>query len=215
MAYVLGYFAADGTMIKNNRGAHFIEFHSIDKVLIEIVRSALRSGHKIGVRLRREKNKHWKTAYRLQIGSKAMFIDLSTHGFTRNKSTTIAFPSVPSKYLPDFVRGYFDGDGNVYFKKHYVAARKKRKWIFSSRFTSGSKKFLVTLHTALRGCGIERGFIISKTQHSGYELVLSHRDSLALYRLMYNTAPDTGFFLPRKYKLFQKAIRNLYPTMRV
>ena len=33
MAYVLGYFAADGCMIKNKRGAHYIEFTSIDKRL--------------------------------------------------------------------------------------------------------------------------------------------------------------------------------------
>ena len=34
MAYILGYFAADGTMIKNKRGAHYIEFQSTDKELI-------------------------------------------------------------------------------------------------------------------------------------------------------------------------------------
>ena len=37
MAYVLGFFAADGTMIANNRGAHFIEFHSTDKQLLKQV----------------------------------------------------------------------------------------------------------------------------------------------------------------------------------
>ncbi len=34
MAYVLGYFAADGSMIQNKRGGHFIEFTSTDAVLI-------------------------------------------------------------------------------------------------------------------------------------------------------------------------------------
>jgi hypothetical protein len=30
MAYILGFFAADGTMIKNRRGAHFIELEITD-----------------------------------------------------------------------------------------------------------------------------------------------------------------------------------------
>jgi len=31
---------------------------------------------------------------------------------------------------------------------------------------------------------------------------------------MYNTASDTGLYLPRKYKLFRKAMAKLYPQMR-
>ena len=215
MAYVLGYFAADGAMIKNNRGAHFIEFHSTDKYLIETVRKIIKSEHHIGVRNRKEKNPKWKTAYRLQIGSAEMFEDLSRLGFTQNKSKTLKLPAIPTRYVGDFVRGYFDGDGNIYFKKHFVKARNKRKWIFSSRFTSGCKKYLQNLHTSLRKHGIEKGFILNKSRKSGFDLVFSHRDSLALYRLMYNTAADTGFYLPRKYKIFQKAIRTLYPNLRL
>lgn len=215
MSYVLGYFAADGAMIKNNRGAHFIEFHSTDRILIEIVRKAFKSNHHIGVRDRSKKNTNWKTVYRLQIGSKVMFSDLVNLGFVQNKSNTIAFPDIQPEYFADFVRGYFDGDGNVYFKKHFVKARNKEKWIFSCRFTSGCRKYLADLHMGLKRHGIARGFILGKSNQSGYELVLSHKDSLALYRLMYNTAPDTGLYLPRKYKLFRKAIRTLYPTMRV
>jgi hypothetical protein len=30
MAYVLGFFTADGNMLKNKRGAHFIEFNTTD-----------------------------------------------------------------------------------------------------------------------------------------------------------------------------------------
>lgn len=215
MAYVLGYFAADGTMLRNKRGAHFIEFHSTDKCLIEIVRSVLKSGHRIGVRKRGIKNPKWKTAYRLQVGSKEIFSDLSELGFVQNKSLIVALPVIPARYFQDFVRGNFDGDGNVYFKKHWVKARKKKKWIFSCRFTSGCKKFLEDMHAILRKHGIKRGFILRKSNKSGYELTLSHRDSLALYRLMYNTALDTGLYLPRKYELFQKALLTLYPELRV
>ena len=210
MAYVLGYFAADGTMIRNNRGAHFIEFHSTDKRLVIDVKTVLRSEHHIGVRVPSEKYQNHKIAYRLQIGSKEMFADLRKLGFTQNKSNVIEFPTVPERYFGDFVRGYFDGDGNVYFKKHHVKDRKKTKWIFTSRFTCGSLIFLESLLKSLRARGIHGGFITSKSGGSGYDLVLSHHDSVALFHLMYDTVPDGDLRLMRKYDLFRKALRTLY-----
>src|SRR3989338_640754 len=134
MAYVLGYFAADGSMIRNNRGAHFIEFTSIDKSLILLVRQALSSSHTISVRPARLSTH--KISYRVQIGRKEMFTDLKNFGFMQNKSNTIRLPKIPQGYFGDFVRGYFDGDGNIYFKKHFARDRGKYRWIFQSRFTS-------------------------------------------------------------------------------
>lgn len=65
MAYVLGFFTADGSMIKNKRGAHFIEFEITDKDLLFRIRDLLGSNHKITTR---DRNK--SLSYRLQIGSK-------------------------------------------------------------------------------------------------------------------------------------------------
>ena len=90
MAYVLGFFAADGTMIANNRGAHFIEFHVTDREILIKIRKVLRSNHKIAVRDRQ--NPKWKIGYRLQIGSNEMFSDLIKLGFVPNKSLVINFP---------------------------------------------------------------------------------------------------------------------------
>ncbi|PIP28260.1 MAG: hypothetical protein COX29_02045 [Candidatus Moranbacteria bacterium CG23_combo_of_CG06-09_8_20_14_all_35_22] len=47
MAYVLGFFAADGCMIKNNRGAYFIEFQITDKDILLKIKKLLGSNHKI------------------------------------------------------------------------------------------------------------------------------------------------------------------------
>lgn len=73
MAYVLGFFTADGNMIKNKRGACFIEFYGTDRDIIEKIKILLNSNHKIGVRHMEKINENWKTAYRLQIGSKIIF----------------------------------------------------------------------------------------------------------------------------------------------
>jgi hypothetical protein len=91
-------------MAKNKRGAHFIEIEITDKELLEEIRDALGSNHKIAAR---NKNKKWKISYRLQIGSKEIFSDLLSLGMTPCKSKTIRLPKVPNKYFPHFVRGYF------------------------------------------------------------------------------------------------------------
>jgi len=96
MAYVLGFFAADGTMIKNKRGAHFIEFHITDLSLLKQIRYSLGSNHKISKTVKREKE---HTSYRLQIGSKEIFSDLTVLGFTECKSKTIFFQRFPSNFF--------------------------------------------------------------------------------------------------------------------
>ena len=213
MAYILGFFAADGYMVKNKRGAHFVEFYITDADILRRIRRALNSNHSLS-RIEPRSINH-KPSFRLQIGSREMFHDLVALGFTQKKSKTLKLPTIPERYVSHYIRGYFDGDGNVYFRKHWVAARNKKKWIFTTRFTCGCKTYLEDLLQLLHTCGLKKGFILSKYGGSGFELVFSHLDSLALYRLVYNTAHDTDFYLPRKYKLFRRAIRTLYPTMRV
>jgi intein-encoded DNA endonuclease-like protein len=213
MAYILGYFAADGTMFVNKRGGHYIEFHSTDKCLIEMTKIALKSNHHVGVKIPPKTRTTWKIAYRVQIGSKEIFADLSKLGFVQNKSNILMFPDVPAKYFPDFVRGYFDGDGCIYFKRLKFRDIKNPKWSVLSLFTSGSRRFLLELQHRLKRYGVKGGSL--KNKNRGFELMFSRRDSLALYHLMYDTAVDTGLYLPRKYKLFQKAMKQLYPNTRV
>jgi hypothetical protein len=207
MAYVLGFFAADGSMVRNTRGGHFIEFTSTDRIILKLIREVVGSTHTLKARGRRARNR--KPDYRIQIGSKAWFGHLLRLGFTQNKSSTLRFPDVPQEYLGDFVRGYFDGDGCVYFKNLKYADRKHKRWVLLSIFTSGSRLFLKTLWAILKERGIQGGSL--KQKKRGFELVFSHRDSLALYRLMYHTAGITGLHLPRKYKLFSRAMKTLYP----
>ena len=207
MAYILGFFAADGSMIKNKRGGYYIEFSITDEIILKHIKRVTGSRHKIAVRSNR-KESH-KKLFRLQIGSREWFEDLSQLGFTQGKSKTLQFPVIPKLYISDLVRGYFDGDGCVYFKKLKFADRKKLRAVLMTLFTSGSLSFLQNLHGILRSKGIVGGSVKSKKR--GFELTFSHKDSLALYHFLYNTVPATDLYLPRKYRLFKKAIRVLYP----
>ncbi|MFZ3044035.1 MAG: LAGLIDADG family homing endonuclease [Minisyncoccia bacterium] len=205
MAYVLGFFAADGSMLENKRGGKFIEFNITDQIVLYRIRTTTGSTHKITKRPSRSPK--WKDIYRIQIGSKEWFADLTHLGFTQHKSNTLRFPEVPKKYLGDFIRGYFDGDGCVYLKELKYADRKNKRWIVLTLFTSGSRNFLEDLHKTLREFGVNGGSLRKKAR--GFDLSLSHRDSLALYRLMYHTGKASNMFLPRKREKLERAIEVL------
>lgn len=198
MSYVLGFFAADGCMIRNKRSACFIEFKICDLELLENIKQALGSDHKISKRV--VKNKKWKNIYRLQIGSKEIFQDLEKIGFTQAKTKNLKFPEVPKEYIGDFIRGYFDGDGCISYGYYKTKDRKENKFTFSTRFTCGDKKFLVSLKDKL-SLDLKGGFIVKKER--GYELVYSHKDSLALFDILYNNIPRC-IFLERKYSKFKE-----------
>jgi hypothetical protein len=209
MAYVLGFFVADGTMTLTKRGGKYIAFHITDKELLESIRSLMGSNHAIAVRVR---DVRWKLGYRLQIGSKQLFDDLTQLGFAPNKSNNLAFPDVPKKYFGEYARGYFDGDGCVYHNFLAVKGRKNKKHILQTRFTSGDKQYLQDFLRALQEKGgIGGGYIVTKQNKRGFELSLSHRDSLAIYRIMYNNTPTCGVRLERKFEKFTRAIQAMYP----
>lgn len=206
MAYVLGFFAADGNMYIHKNGGRYLEFTSCDKELIEKLRKILKSNHKIS---KNSKLTSGKPAYRIQIGSRNLYNNLLKLGMTPSKSLTIKFPLIQSAYLNHFVRGYFDGDGCAYLKKNWAKDRNKDRWVFQTRFTSGSKKFLEQLHKTLKKMGVCKGGYLYDKNGRGFELVFSHHDGLALFRFMYDNVPAETY-LERKYETFQKAIRVLH-----
>lgn len=199
MAYVLGFFAADGSMYETRRGTHFIEFQITDKELLYSIRAAIGSDHKITERKGR-KTTH-KELYRLQIGNKVIFRDLSVLGFTQAKSKTMTLPIIPRAYFGDFVRGYFDGDGHIFIGKYFRADRSKLKRVILSGFTSGSGLFLEQVYKQLKARGIKGGTLHYSS--GGYRLAFSGADSRTLYGIMYS-GENKRLFLGRKRERFEK-----------
>ena len=145
LSYVLGFIYADGTIFStpSNRGKYMAVI-SIDKDLIEAIKSFLISEHPIAVVIPPESHHH--TRYRLRIGSHQLYKSLTRRGLYPSKSLTIEMPIIPPQYLPAFIRGYFDGDGCVFIEKGRT--KDGRKEIIKRLriiFTSGSKKFLEQL----------------------------------------------------------------------
>lgn len=202
MAYVLGFFAADGYMTANNRGAHFWNIQINDKELLENIKRAISSDHKISVRVKKRSKEY--VSYRLQIGSKEMYDDLYKLGMRQNKTKSLAVPNVPNRLFCHFMRGYFDGDGHVWLG-YMHKKRKTQTLVIQTVLTSCSKGFLQEIKYKLEENGLHKG-VLSKGKGNYFRLVYSINGSLNLYDFMYNV--EVGdLFLPRKKMVFEKFIK--------
>src|SRR3989338_2657679 len=205
MAYVLGYFMADGYVTQNKRGANYFCFQICDLDILEKIKKELGSDHKISLK-QKYKDEH-SIQYRLQIGSKEICEDLSKLGVIAGKTNNMKVPVVPRKYLHHFVRGYFDGDGNIWMGRIHKH-RKNPTITIATMFTSCSRHFLRKLHEKLRAAGIHGGSIY-KSRENYSRLQFSSGPSLKLYDFMYNQCVNkSGLFLERKKSVFEKYIQQ-------
>ena len=200
MAYILGFMYADGNMVKSKRGTHFVAVYSADKDILVSMKKCFQSEHKLT-----ERRSLTGSVYRIQIGSKEWFSDLGKLGLFPNKTKRMQLPFVPREYFGDFVRGYFDGDGNVWsgiINKH----RKTPTKILQSVFTSSSLEYLLSLREMLRSLGIVGGGVSAPKNTNYSRLMLSTKDALKLYKIMY-TVPHK-LHLRRKKVVFEKFMKN-------
>ena len=103
MAYVLGFWYADGNMRRSK--SYRIGFFSVDYDHLAGIAELFSSGSSVLLN---------RGCYELTVRSKKLFYDLYSLGGRPAKSTSLVFPSVADEYMGDFIRGYFDGDGSVH-----------------------------------------------------------------------------------------------------
>ncbi len=199
MAYILGFLYADGNIIETKRGTHFTAFYSADECLIRWIHEVIKSEHKISSR-----TKSGSINYKIQIGSKEWFKDLERLGLIPNKAKRMRMPDVPKMFVGDFIRGYFDGDGNIWSGPIHMQ-REKRTLILMARFTSCSEKFLEDVLLAIRRRGVRNGKVHHSKKGNFSRLTLGTRDSLKLYEIMYNS--PCSMYLERKRIVFERFIR--------
>jgi intein-encoded DNA endonuclease-like protein len=197
MAYVLGFIFADGNIIYTKRNTWFLSIQITDLGILEGIKKAMTSSHFIS---KRKKIPNQKQLYRLQIGSKEICGDLLKLGVSENKSKNMLFPKIPKEYQMDFIRGYFDGDGNVWVGKR----RDRKSSVIITSFTSGSLDFLMSLRELLKDFGLKGGSVAKKQR--GFDLKYSIKDSLIFYEIVYNSS--CSLFLQRKKDKFEKYIEK-------
>ncbi|MGB2696251.1 MAG: LAGLIDADG family homing endonuclease [Candidatus Zixiibacteriota bacterium] len=197
MAYVLGYFCADGCMFleKKVRLWHFV-IASNDWAHLETIRKTIVSTHTF-----RKSTKQPKLLT-MNIVSDKICKDLLKLGITPKKSLTLRFPDVPNKYLNDFIRGYFDGDGSIYMESRNQAARLS--------ISSGSRNFLFTLNNHLEQLvpGVVGKLYKHKHARCYYLRYVRMNDITRLFKYLYPNFEKT-LCLKRKFEKFQEALATI------
>lgn len=205
--YFIGFFAADGNITINKNGSHYVEITSKDLDLLESFKQYFHLSIKISERVDSNGS---NLRYRIQIGSMSLVLELLKLGFSRRKSKTLKIPDIPDSLFAHFVRGYFDGDGNVMFKHYKRKGRTTLTPFFRVVFTSCSGEFLRRLLARLREMKVvKKGTVLKESKCN--RLVLAPFDSLSLGRFMYNSdrCKATPFVLARKQRIFAAA-RTFY-----
>jgi len=189
MAYILGFWWADGNIFKNT---FTICQHEKDKYILELF------GEKCGSngKLRKQDN-----CYIFSIYSKEIVEDIIKLGGKEDKSLDIKFPYVPNKYLPDFIRGNFDGDGSVYYDK--------KNDRYGCKFSSCSKEFIYGIYEEIKKAIPLIGGSIHEEKRNGYccyRLCFSSGDTIYLRDFIY--IKNTELRLHRKYEKMHMARRK-------
>ena len=194
MAYVLGFWFADGYM--RTEKSYRIQFSSCDHDILEAIKLAMSSTHPIR---KSKKDNTWE----LILFSKHLFKALQKRGGLRRKSRVVTFPKIPPRYLRDFIRGYFDGDGSV-FQVRYIATKTQRMTTeLRSNFTSGSRVFLEELMNVLqRSIGLKKKVLGSFNDGHSLKLGYGIKETTRLLNFLYYTSCPIA--LARKMRFFNK-----------
>lgn len=114
-AYILGMIYADGCNYTNHNSLT-IALQERDKEILEQIRKELEYEGSLRFNSLHDKNKKHMNQWVLNINDEYMSKQLEKLGVINHKSLLITFPNYLNEdLLPHFVRGYFDGDGNIYY----------------------------------------------------------------------------------------------------
>lgn len=130
----------------------------------------------------------YKTLYSVNLYSKIMFNDLLNYGLCERKSYNLKLPEWlrNHKLVSHFLRGYFDGDGSVYYQRGVI-------WI---EFV-GTLAFIDSIRDILSSVSGSKAkpYVVNENTS---RLVYSRRMASSIVDLLYR---DACVFLPRKREL--------------
>lgn len=197
-AYVLGFLMADGYVLGKAENSSGIGCQLVNKDIevLEFIRSEISPSSPL------RSPPSCKGKYtKLNICSKKLVASVAKFGLVPRKTYSwkkIDF-DIPEIFIPDFVRGHFDGDGYVFHGK--VAPRVGKletKRILKSGLQHFSPDYLQQLKDLV---GLNASIYHKKGKlGSWHEIQLGIKDSLKLRDFMYNG----NFSLTRKREIFFK-----------
>lgn len=185
-SYFLGLLYADGYVhIKTNK--IILQLDNKDKNILTKLNNIIQSNRPLTKIVVNSKFIH----YRLSINNKHMVNELIKNGCGQKKTLTIRFPhDLPVNLLRHFIRGYFDGDGNIYIDK-----------IKQPEFSlTGNFEFINECHNVLNKLLSLNPLTIQKNKNS---FRVKYRGKLICHKIYNFLYDDSTIYFNRKYKIFK------------
>lgn len=200
MAYILGFWFADGYMTSDK--SYRVAFFSKDKSLLENIANTLSYDAPLK---RFNRNGKPDSIYTLLFRSKNLITQMQSLGGVSRKSLVMQFPEIPTSFLADFIRGYFDGDGSVHLTRYLRTKDHRQQVELRSSFVSGSQQFLLKLRDILTKL-VELTHKKVFGFNTEWRLEYGIKDTLKFLRFIYY--PGCNLYLDRKFAIYQKYLQR-------
>lgn len=204
MAYILGFLAADG-YIAAKENLIKMELLSDDEEILEKIKEEVSSDRPLQKHLRK-KTGHYTTS--ILVNSRTWKQDLEKYGIHNKKTFTLQPPIfLNPKYYIDYIRGYFDGDGNFYFNRSSYS----NVWSIV-----GTSKIVIQWiqEVLINQYGVRTAFNTKKDLQGNniYSVEIYNRPMLnRIYNELYST--NSTLFLKRKKEKFDTYIKFFHETL--
>lgn len=185
--YMIGFIAADGYIGKNYKCLD-ITIHQKDSELLEKFRSKIQYTGKV----KYFETSRGKLRSRITINSVELAQQLEKYNIVNNKTFIYKMPDIPKRYLGDFLRGYFDGDGWVSENGNEIS------------IVTASFSFSQSLCQLYNSLNIEYHVYFDDRKSRIYDIRICKSSSIKIfYHLLYDRITENSLFLPRKYERFK------------
>jgi hypothetical protein len=223
-AYLLGFIAADGALVKGVNTSSTtltLTIHRKDKIILDLLKRELNSSLAIKDITNKSKS---LSSYKLDvdhvrftISRKEIIQDLKKYGIEENKSLTMQnlLLNIPEAYKKAFIIGYFDGDGcfidSLVTKKKHRYSKKDGSFMRTDEYLGynscvsikGTEEFLKGIVEYLD----IPTYTLKKIQEQKIHtlLIVSNKGILNFY----DCYKDCDFYLSRKKDKFTRKIAQV------
>lgn len=198
-AYVLGLLYSDGCNCAKLNHVKISLQERDAQILFSIIED-MQADRPLRIQKLSEKNSSWQDSYTYSFVNKHLSNHLIELGVVPKKSHILTFPNcVPEKYLSDFVRGYFDGDGHIEIGSHYFVT------------IAGTLQFCEGLQKCLKEkLNIDSKIYNTNIKESNIKILFISK-KCRIYKFLNWIYDNSIFHIDRKYKsylFFKDTIMN-------
>lgn len=193
-AYFLGLLFTDGSIIKDNQRQDSIQLELIetDKKILELLCNELNAKCQLSYKKRDDRE---NGTFTFSIRSNKISQALSKYNIIPNKTYDVNQVIIPDKFKIDYLRGFIDGDGSIYYSQNH--------WYLS--ICSHSKSIIEQVSKEINNLF---NFQSKKIQVSNnvYKYTWNSNQTITILNLLYSQ--DITCVIERKFKNARLACQN-------